>query len=138
MRSWKPATEPLCIHSQRSYRNGWQLLRCTGVPVEARMCANISGVLIWAATSRRLRSFHAGSTLLNTAGTDPSPYHPMPKPSPFVVVAPIRECRLWSISECCGRNSRSSARSGSPEYAIHLHMPPPNQQAIGVGIIRRG
>ena len=29
----------------------------------------------------------------------PSPYQPIPKPSPLVVVAPIRECRLWSMIE---------------------------------------
>ena len=107
-----PASEPLCIHSQFSNRNGWQLLRCTGVPVEARMWANISRVRIWPDTSRRFASFHAGSTLLKTAGRGPSPYQPIPKPSPFVVVAPSRECRLWSISECTGRNSRSVGEHG--------------------------
>ena len=39
-------------------------------------------------TSLRLMSFHAGSMLLNTAGSTPSPYQPIPKPSPLVVVAP--------------------------------------------------
>ena len=43
-----------------------------------------------------------------------SPYHPMPKPSPLVV-APIRECRLWSINECAGRKSTFSTSIGSPE-----------------------
>ena len=95
------------------------------------MWANSSGVLTWAATSRRFRSFQAGSMLLKSAGVGPSPYHPIPKPSPLVVVAPIREWRLWSISECCGRKSSSSATRGSPEYAIHLHMSPPNQRVPG-------
>ena len=31
-----------------------------------------------------------------------SPYHPTPKPSPFVVSAPSVECRLWSINEWAG------------------------------------
>jgi hypothetical protein len=30
----------------------------------------------------------AGSMLLNTAGSGPSPYQPIPRPSPLVVVAP--------------------------------------------------
>ena len=98
-------------------------MRCTGVPVEARTCAKNNGVRTCEAISRRFWSFQAGSTLLNSAGTGPSPYQPMPKPSPFVVVAPRRECRLWSINECFGRKSRSSTRIGSPEYAIHRHMP---------------
>ena len=32
--------------------------------------------------------------LLKTAGSSPSPYQPIPNPSPLVVVAPIRECKL--------------------------------------------
>ena len=54
------------------------------------------------ASSRRLRSFQAGSTLRKTPGASPAPYQPSPKPSPFVVVAPSCEWRLWSISECFG------------------------------------
>ena len=120
--SWKPVSDPLCMNSQFPCRNGWQLLRCTGVPDDARMCAKSSRVSIWSATSRRFSSFHAGSMLLKTAGRGPAPYQPMPKPSPLVVVAPSCECRLWSISEWTGLNRRSDARIGSPEYAIHLHM----------------
>ena len=112
----------MCIHSQRPCRNGWQLERCTGVPVDARMWANSSGVVIRPAISRRFLSFHAGSTLLKTAGSAPSPYQPIPNPSPLVVVTPRRECRLWSMIEWTGRNNSSWARIGSPEYAIHLHM----------------
>ena len=41
--------------------------------------------------------------LEHARASSPSPYQPTPKPSPFVVVAPSRECRLWSISECFGR-----------------------------------
>jgi hypothetical protein len=66
------------------------------------MCANTSGAVTCPASSRRLRSFHAGSTLWNTAGVLPLPYHPMPTPSPLVVSAPSRECRLWSMSEWVG------------------------------------
>ena len=122
MISWNPRMAPLCIHNQCPCRNGWQLERCTGVPVDARMWANSNGVRIRPAISRRFLSFQAGSMLLKTAGSAPSPYQPIPNPSPLVVVAPMRECRLWSMIEWTGRNSRSSARIGSPEYAIHLHM----------------
>ena len=113
--SWNPASDPLCIHNHRPYRNGWQLLRCTGVPLEARTCANSSGVRICPAISCRSRSFQAGWVLLYTAGVSESPYHPMPKPSPFVVYPWSLACRLWSMIECAGRNSSSSARTGSPE-----------------------
>jgi hypothetical protein len=95
--------EPLCIHSQRPCRNGWQFVCCTGVPVDARMWANTIGLVMWPAISRRLRSFQAGSMLLNTPGVSRSPYQPTPNPSPFVVSTPRRECRLWSMSECTGR-----------------------------------
>ena len=44
--SWNSRMAPLCIHSHRPCRNGWQLERCTGVPVDARMWANSSGVRI--------------------------------------------------------------------------------------------
>ena len=43
--SWNPAMEPLCIHSQRPCRNGWQFVCCTGVPVDARMWANTIGLV---------------------------------------------------------------------------------------------
>ena len=65
----KSASDPLCIHSQRPWRNGWQLLRCTGVPLEARTCANSSGVRMCAAISRRFSSFQAGWVPLNSAGS---------------------------------------------------------------------
>ena len=64
--------------------------------------------------SRRFRSFHAGSMLLKTPGVPSAPYQPIPKPSPFVVSAPSRECRLCSISECCGPYSTLSIRTGLP------------------------
>src|SRR3954467_1762772 len=55
-------------------------------------------------------------------GPSPPPYQPTPKPSPLVVSAPIRECRLWSTSPCWVLNSSSSISSGCPDQAIHLHM----------------
>ena len=62
----KSLTSPLCIHSQRSWRNGWQFVRWTAVPVEARMCAKNSGEVTWPARSRRFASFQAGSMPRNT------------------------------------------------------------------------
>ena len=99
---WKPSMKPLCIHSQRPCRNGWQLVCCTGEPVEARMCAKTSGDEMWPESSCRLRSFQAGSMLRKTPGVSCSPYQPTPKPSPLVVSAPSCEWRLWTISECFG------------------------------------
>ena len=66
------------------------------------MCAKTRPEETWRASSRRLRSFQAGSIPWKTAGSSPMPYQPTPKPSPFVVVAPSRECRLWSIREWPG------------------------------------
>ena len=102
MTSWNRAIEPLCIHSQLPWRNGWQFVCCTGVPVEARMWAKTSPERTCDDSSRRLRSFQAGSTLLKTAGVSSSPYQATPNPSPFVVSTPSLEWRLWSISECAG------------------------------------
>ena len=56
----------------------------------------------WAHSSRRLRSFQTGSVLRNTPGVSYAPYQPTPKPSPLVVVAPMRECLLWTTREFCG------------------------------------
>ena len=100
--SWNCAIDPLCIHSQRPWRNGWQFVHCTGVPVAALMWAKTTPERTWPASSRRFLSFQAGSTLLNSAGASPSPYQPTPNPSPFVVSTPSFEWRLWSISECTG------------------------------------
>ncbi len=79
------------------------------------MWAKISGEEMWAAMSRRLRSFQAGSVPWNTPGVSGAPYQPTPKPSPFRVVAPSRECLLWSISEWTGLTSSSSSNTGEPE-----------------------
>ena len=54
---------PLCIHSQRPWRNGWQFVCCTAEPVEARMWAKTRPADAWAESSWRLRSFQAGSAL---------------------------------------------------------------------------
>ena len=56
-------TRPLWTNSQRPWRNGWQLVSCTRCPMVARTCARNSGDSIWAASSRRLASPHAGETL---------------------------------------------------------------------------
>ena len=64
------------------------------MPEEARMWAKKWDELTCSPSSRRLRSFQAGSTLRKMAGVSDSPYHPMPKPSPFVVSAPSLERRL--------------------------------------------
>ena len=61
--TWKSRITPLCIHSHLSYRNGWQFVSCTGLPVDARMWAKTSGERMCAASSCRLRSFQAGSML---------------------------------------------------------------------------
>src|SRR5215203_7075348 len=118
-----PSMYPLCIHNQRPWRNGWQLVCWTGDPVDARMCASTRGDTICPASSRRLRSFQAGSVLRNTPGVSPVPYQPTPKPSPFVVSAPSCECRLWTTSEFLGLYRSSSIRIGAPEYASQRHIP---------------
>src|SRR5918997_236736 len=75
----KSCTRPLWTQSHRPYRNGWQLVCWTAVPVEARMCARKSGDSTWPATSRRLRSFQAGSMLRNIAGVSVfASYQPTP------------------------------------------------------------
>src|SRR3954467_14741247 len=43
-------------------------------------------------------------------------------PSPLVVSAPMRECRLWSTIPCGALNSSSSTRIGCPCQAIQRHM----------------
>ena len=93
--AWKPAITPLWTNSQRPWRNGWQLVCCTGVPVVARMCARNSGDSTLAATSRRLTSLQAGVMLRYRPVRPPPPYaKPSPKPSPLVHSMPIRACRL--------------------------------------------
>jgi len=35
----KPSLNPLCMNSQWSWRNGWQLVCWTAGPIAARVCA---------------------------------------------------------------------------------------------------
>ena len=98
-----PASSPLCIQSQRPYRNGWQLVCCTAEPLVARMCASTTPERTCPASSRRFRSLHAGSMLRNTPGVGEwSSYQPTPTPSPLVASAPSRLCRLCMTSELVG------------------------------------
>src|SRR4051794_11038773 len=120
--SWKPLSTPLWTISQFLWRNGWQLVSWIDVPEVARTWARNSCDSTWAASSRRLRSPHAGATLWYIPGPSPAPYQPIPNPSPFVVSAPMRECRLWSTSPCWVLNSSSSNSSGCPDQAIQRHM----------------
>ena len=113
-RSWNPAMEPLCIHSQRPCRK--RVAGCCAAPGSR----STRGRARTAAASRpgpRSRAgsgrLHAGSTLLNTAGVSPVPYQPIPKPSPFVVVAPIQGVGR-SISEWTGRNRAPRRGPGPP------------------------
>ena len=48
----------------------------------------------------------------------------MPKPSPLVVSAPMRECRLWSTIPCCVLKSSSSISTGWPSHPIQRHIAP--------------
>ena len=66
------------------------------------MWAKTSGEATCVASSRRLRSFQAGSVLWKTPGVAWAPYQPTPKPSPLVVSAPIVAWRLCTIRECSG------------------------------------
>src|SRR5881275_2695887 len=110
------------MNSQLSWRNGWQLVCCTALPIAARMCVKNNGELMWSASSRRLLSFHAGSVLRKTPGVGGAPYQPTPKPSPLVGSAPSRECRLWPTSELGPSYRACVRRMGDPEYASQRHM----------------
>ena len=119
---------PLCIHNHRPCRKGWQFVCWIAVPVEARMWAKTSGDSRWHDRSFRFRSLQAGSTLRKSAGVSAVPYQPIPNPSPFVVVAPSCEWRLWSISEWAGLNSKllqrhrgSRVRQPSTHLVPHRH-----------------
>ncbi|CAH0281755.1 hypothetical protein SRABI26_03964 [Arthrobacter sp. Bi26] len=118
----KSLMSPLCIHSHRPWRNGWQLVCWTAEPVEARMCAKTRPADAWADSSRRLRSCQAGSVLWNSPGYGAIPYQPTPKPSPLVVSTPIRACLLCITSELVGLYNNSSSSTGEPEYASQRHM----------------
>ena len=129
-------TSPLCMKSQRPCRKGCAFVSWTAVPEDARMCAKRAATRC--ASRARAgcgRSRRAGCSYM--PGTPPSSeYQPTPKPSPFVVSAPSRECRLWSISECCRRRMRASIRvqvtvEGQP--MAHGILP-----SVGTRLPRRG
>ena len=115
---------PLCIHSQLPWRNGWQFVCWIAEPVEARMCAKTRPADAWPESSRRLRSFQAGSVLRNNPGYGADPYQPTPNPSPLVVSTPRRECLLCITSEFAGLYKISSSLTAEPEYASQRHMTP--------------
>ena len=105
---------PLCIQSQRPWRNGWQFVCWIAVPVEARMCANTSGETRCCARSFEFLSFQAGSTLLEEhpasrgrRTTRSRSRHRSSSPTPN------REWRLWSISECFGELLQQDGRSST-------------------------
>src|SRR3954447_16937761 len=117
------------MKSQLSWRNGWQFVCCTALPIAARMWVKKSGELMWPASSRRFWSFQAGSMLRKTPGVWETPYQPTPKPSPFVGSAPSRDERLWSTIEFVPPYSTSCMRMGEPEYASQRHIREVDRQA---------
>ena len=103
---------PLCTNSQRPWRNGWQLVCCTGEPIAARTWARNSGDSMcaparagWCPTRRARRCGRRPAGL--------APYQPRPNPSPLVGSAPMRACRLWSTIPCWVLKSSSSISIGS-------------------------
>ena len=68
MTSWKSRITPLCIHSQRPWRNGWQFVCWTGEPDEARMCANTSGELMCADELAQVAVVPGGLDAVEDAG----------------------------------------------------------------------
>src|SRR5271154_7421423 len=87
------------MNSQRSWRNGWQFVCWTELPIAARIGAKKFDELMWSAISCRFLSFHAGSVLWKTPGVGGAPYQPTPKPSPFVGSAPSPERKGSFIKE---------------------------------------
>ena len=86
------------------------------VPVEARMWAKMSGERDVGGDLAQVAVVPGRLGAVEHAGrVGASPYQPTPNPSPFVVVAPSRECWLWSISEWSGLTSSSSSNTGEPE-----------------------
>jgi hypothetical protein len=63
-----------------------------------------------------------GLDAVEDPGVSPTPYQPIPNPSPFVVSAPSFAWRLWSIRECFGLRISSSIAMGEPEYASQRHI----------------
>ena len=79
------------------------------------MCAKNSGELTWAASSRRFRSFQAGSVLLNTPGVPPGA---VPADTEAVAVRRLGpEPRVQALVDerVLRGEEQSSARIGDPE-----------------------
>ena len=73
--------KPLCMNSQRPWRNGWQLVCSTGVPGrgadvgQEERRRDLAGELTQVAVAPRRRDAAVQARGLS------SPYHPSPKPS---------------------------------------------------------
>lgn len=121
-----PARAPLCMNSQFSNRNGWQLVCWIGGPAAARTWLKNSGDSTAPVSSRRFWSFHAGSMLRKTAGTSfpprrPAGYQPKPNPSPLTVSAQSGE-----FSGCEPPRSGTACRGPRPtHYARAVSRPGP-------------
>src|SRR3954453_22396033 len=107
------------MNSQLSCRKGWQLVCWIGGPAAALTWLKNNGDSTAWVSSRRFRSFHAGSMLWKNRGAVPGGaslgYHPNPKPSPLTVEAPSGDFSDWATSECFVSRIRVEGRSGSPE-----------------------
>ena len=99
-RKWAQAPIcPLCMKAHSWTLNGWQLLRETLVPLEARTWAKNKRDSIWWAKESKLLSFQAGKMSLKTPGVFRCPYQATPKPSPLVVHWDSLAERLCLIKE---------------------------------------
>ena len=98
----KPASTPLCIHSQLLVAERVAVGLLDGRAGGGADVGEDPAGCAWAHSSRRLRSFQAGSVLRNSPGVSQAPYQPTPNPSPLVVVAPSCECLLCTTREFCG------------------------------------
>ena len=106
--AWKSLMRPLCMNSQRPWRNGWQFVRWTAVPLDARMWARNSGDVTCAASSRRFASFHAGSISRNSGGD----------------LAARRTSRRRSRRRSSSRRRAANAGSGRSASAQARRAPP--------------
>ena len=95
----KPPMTPLCDEQPAAVAEGMAVRLLDRVPIVARTCAMNSGDSMWRPARAGSRRPRPGDAVVD-AGPSPAPYQPKPKPSPFVVSAPMRECRLWSIIPC--------------------------------------
>lgn len=83
----KSSIMPLCMNIQRRWRNGWQLVSCTGVCVAARTCAET-----WAPTRRA--TARAGCARARPAGCSDSERACRAGAG----TSPVRSHRHWSSS----------------------------------------